>query len=148
MKSSQKWHKNKQYKNIYLKNVISQKVFKQLKIINLNTAIIRFYFPWMWMTMNNISVSGGLTSWYQYELFTLNMFLRNRQNKLSNEEEWDQRRKLFKPIIKYAFCFLFMLNIHKRMFVLFSSSNLLLICQLKSAQKGEWVFLEYSILSI
>ena len=76
------------------------------------------------------------------------MFLRNRENKLSNEEEWDQRRKLFKPIIKYAFCFLFMLNIHKRMFVLFSSSNLLLICQLKSAQKGEWVFLEYSILSI
>ena len=48
-------------KKTYSEKLIIQKVFKQWKTINLNEVIIQFYFHCVWMTMNNILTSGGLT---------------------------------------------------------------------------------------
>ena len=40
-----------------------------------------------------------LTSQYQKELFTLNMFSKDKQSK-TNQERWDKRRKSFTQIIQ------------------------------------------------
>ena len=70
----------------YLKNLISQKVVccnkaaienNQLKCSDL----IHFYFQCVWMTMNNISTSGGLTS----ETFFLKNHLENVLEKLFSD---------------------------------------------------------------
>ena len=75
------------------------------------------------------------------ELSTLNIFTKNKQNKkrLKKKNERKEESYLnYTTIIKYAFCFIFFSSdklakhASKNVFVLFSSSNLLLVCLLQS----------------
>ena len=80
---------------------------------------------------------------YQNELFPLNMFIKNKHNRLR------QTNKNEKTIIKYSFYYLFYFSSdklakHKNVFALFPSFNLPLVCLLQS--KGPWVFIKYSVL--
>ena len=81
------------------------------------------------------------------------MFTKNKQNKIWQKKKSEIKEESYlnyKTTIKYALCFIF-LNFSsdkfakhtKKVFVLFSSSNFLLVCLSVTiiAQKGQGVFL-------
>ena len=54
--------------------------------------------------------------WYQKELFTLNMFQKNKQNKLRQTKNNELREESYSnhtTMIKYDFCFLILLHFIK-----------------------------------